>query len=79
MKALVFQAHRTGYGIDQVENPMTVGQLRAMLEDLDDDMIVICGHDNEYTYGSLSHEADIREEHEGEYGKEYETVDIVYA
>lgn len=75
MKALVFQANRTGYGIEQVENAMTVGQLREMLECLDDDTIVICGHDNEYTYGSLSLTAELREDHEGEWGTEWETVD----
>lgn len=79
MKALVFSANRTGYGIDQVENPLTVRELRDMLEGLDDDMIIICGHDNEYTYGSLSREADIREEREGEYGIEYDPVDVIYA
>ena len=76
-RALVFGADRTGYGIEQVERPLTVGQLRELLEDLDDDMIVICSHDNGYTYGSLSHGADIMEESEGEYGPEWETVDEV--
>ena len=79
MRALVFQADRTGYGIDQIENPLTVRELREMLEELEDDMIIICGHDNEYTYGSLSREAEVREEYEGEYGTEYETVDVIYA
>lgn len=79
MKALVFQADRTGYGIDQIENPLTVRELREMLEELEDDMIIICGHDNEYTYGSLSREAEVREEYFGEYGPGYETVDVIYA
>ena len=79
MKALVFQARREGYGIDQVENPITVHELRDMLEGLDDEMIIICGHDNEYTYGSLSREAEIRDGYEGEYGMEYNPVDVIYA
>ena len=79
MKALVFNANRDGYGIGQVRSPMTVAELRNLLEDLDDDMIVICSHDNGYTYGSLSRSAEIREEVEGEDGSEWEAVDEVWA
>ena len=79
MKALVFNANRDGYGIEQVRSPMTVAELRNLLEGLDDDMIVICSHDNGYTYGSLSRSAEIREEAEGEYGSEWEAVDEVWA
>lgn len=76
-QAIVFQTSRDGYGIDQLTNILTVGQLREMLADLDDDMMVICSHDSGYTYGSLSRVAEIREEQEGEYGIEYETVDEI--
>lgn len=76
-KVLVFEAPRTGYGIDQVNRPMTVGELRAFLEDYDDDMAIICSHDNGYTYGSLSREVSIREEEKGEYGPEYIETDLV--
>ena len=76
-QAIVFQASRDGYGIDQLTNILTVGQLREMLADLDDDMMVICSHDSGYTYGSLSRVAEIREAQEGEYGIEYETVDEI--
>lgn len=78
-QALVFAANRDGYGIEQVRHALTVGQLRAMLEDIDDDTLVICGHDSEYTYGTLSIEAEIREECEGEYGTKWETIDTVCA
>ena len=37
--------------------------------------MVILSHDNGYTYGTLSKNASIREEREGEYGIEYEEVD----
>lgn len=74
-QALVFEASRTGYGINQIQNAVTVGQLRKMLEGLEDDMMVILSHDNGYTYGTLSRKASIREEQEGEYGVEYEEVD----
>lgn len=76
-KALVFEVSRDGYGIDQIRNPMTVGDLRAFLMDLDDDMMVICSHDRGYTYGSLPRRATIREEREGDYGTEYEEVDEI--
>lgn len=42
-------------------------------------MMVICSHDNGYTYGSLSTRAEIREEVEGKYGTEFETVDEISA
>lgn len=66
-KALVFEARRDGYGIDQVRSPVTVGELKVLLEDIDDDMLFILSHDNGYTYGSLSRYGTIREEVEGEY------------
>ena len=52
-RALVFEALREGYGIDQIQNPMTVGELREFLEDFDDDTLFILSHDNGYTYGSI--------------------------
>lgn len=60
-----------------MKNPMTVGQLKELLEDLDDDVMIVIGHDNEYTYGTLSRNASLREEVEGEYGTEYEEIDEV--
>lgn len=83
-KALVFDAPRTGYSIDQVVNAaMTVGDLRAMLEDMEDDTLIICSHDNGYTYGSLSRCVSIYEEHESEdeeeFDPEWEEVDMIYA
>lgn len=57
--AIVFEARREGYGIDQLfeghfEEPMTVGCLREILEDLPDDMYFVLSHDNGYTYGSIN-------------------------
>lgn len=74
-KALVFEASREGYGIDQIRNVVTVGELKAMLADMDDDMMFVLSHDNGYTYGSISRVASIREEAEGEYGTEYNEID----
>lgn len=75
MQALVFQAQREGYGIDQIRHQVTVGDLKAMLEGLDDDMLVVLSHDNGYTYGSLGYGAEIRESTDGEYGQEWDTLD----
>lgn len=52
--AIVFQAKREGYGIDQLNSPMTIGQLKELIADLDDDTLFILGHDNNYTFGSIS-------------------------
>ncbi len=53
-RALVFEALREGYGIDQIYKPMTVGKLKEFLEDFDDDTLFILSHDNGYTYGSIN-------------------------
>ena len=52
-RALVFEAAREGYGIEQIRRPMTVGELKAFLEDFDDDTLIVLSHDNGYTYGSI--------------------------
>ena len=52
--ALVFEASRTGYGIDQIKKPMTVGELQAILDEYDDDTLIILSHDRGYTYGTLN-------------------------
>ena len=52
-RAIVFEAPRTGYSIDQVKAPMTVGQLREFLEEFDDDTLIITSHDRGYTYGTI--------------------------
>lgn len=68
-KALVFEAERTGYGIDQIGRPMTVGELREFLEDYDDDTLFILSHDNGYTYGSIRDDeaSDWSEDEDGEW------------
>lgn len=74
-KALVFEARREGYGIDQIENPVTVEELRRFLEDFDGDELIILSHDNGYTYGTISRGCTLQEERDGEYGTEYEEID----
>lgn len=54
-KAIVFEAPRSGYGIDQIAGrAMTVGELKGILEELEDDTLFVLSHDNGYTYGSIS-------------------------
>lgn len=53
--AIVFEASRDGYGIDQIaDKAMTVGELKSLLEDYDDDDLFVLSHDRGYTYGSIS-------------------------
>lgn len=52
-KALVFEAGRTAYGIEDVK-AITVGDLIAFLQDFDEDTLFILSHDRGYTYGTIS-------------------------
>lgn len=54
---LIFDARRTGYGIDQVKRTMTAGELVAFLENFDEDTHVYLSYDNGYTYGGFTEEA----------------------
>ena len=73
-KAVVFEAPRQGYEIDQLNSPITVGQLRAILEDYDDDTLFILSHDNRYTYGSISEYgfSEFSEDEDGEWSEDDE-------
>lgn len=53
-QAVVFEASRTGYELDQVRRPITVGELRDFLDQYEDDVLFFLSHDNGYTYGSIS-------------------------
>ena len=59
MKRLIINAMRESYGKDDIRT-MTAGELRAFLEDFDDDTPVILSHDSGYTYGGIR--ADLFEE-----------------
>ena len=59
MKKLVIEAHRDGYGIDQIRHTMTVGELIEFLEQYDEDTPIYLGHDRWsngkfYTYGGIN-------------------------
>lgn len=70
-KRIIIEAHRTGYSPEQIDEPMTVGELKRILEDYDDDAPIYLSHDRGYTYGSFE-EYDIREEYKTADG-EWET------
>ena len=66
MKALIMEAERTGYAIDQVRGTMTVGELIAFLSDFDEDMSIYTSQDNGYTYGGIGYDNFREEEGDGE-------------
>lgn len=52
---VTIEAHREGYGVDQIGHTMTVGELVSYLTQWDDDTPVCISNDNGYTYGSISY------------------------
>lgn len=73
-KVLVFESGRAAYDIAHVKDPVTVRELREMLEMLDDNLPIIFSHDVGYTFGSINRTATIMEAHEGEYEPEYKVA-----
>ena len=51
---LSISARREGYAVDQISNTMTVGELKRLLEDYDEDMEVYIRNDNGYNYGGIT-------------------------
>lgn len=68
-KAIVFDADRTGYSIDQVDEPVTVGDLIQFLEDFNEDDIIILSHDRGYTFGTLNLRSGVTEYEKDENGE----------
>ena len=54
--ALIFNADREGYGIDQIQRTMTVGDLIDFLSQYDEDMPIYTAHDGHYTFGGVREE-----------------------
>lgn len=54
MAMVIISADREGYGIDQVRQTMTVGELVALLQDYDEDAPVYLSHDNGFTFGGIT-------------------------
>ena len=66
--AVIFEAERQGYSVDQVEDKaMTVSELLRILEDYDEDDLIIMSHDNGYTYGSIWHKGEAVKSADGEW------------
>ena len=67
--AVIINANREGYGIDQISRTMTVGDLIELLSQYDEETPVYIGNDQKdygwYTYGSIN-EWDVCEKGEEE-------------
>ena len=72
--AILIEAHREGYAIDQVRNTLTVGELIAFLSDYEEDTPLYLSHDGGYTYGGISYDC-ISEERIQDESEEEETED----
>lgn len=53
-EVLMYKTFREGYGIDQIWETMTVGELISFLESFDEDKPVYLSFDNDYTYGGIT-------------------------
>lgn len=56
MDKLIINTMREGYGVDQIKNTMTVADLKALLDDYDDETPIYLSFDNGYTYGGITEE-----------------------
>lgn len=64
MDKLIINTVREGYGLDQIRNTMTVGELIELLQDYDEDTKIYLSFDNGYTYGGITSES-FQEDDEG--------------
>ena len=53
MDKLIIIANKDAYSTNDVYGTMTVGDLKAFLEDLEDDTPIYLSFDRGYTYGAL--------------------------
>ena len=53
MEKLFFNGNRNGYTPEQCGHTLTVGELREILAEYDEDTPIYLNNDNGYTYGSL--------------------------
>jgi hypothetical protein len=55
MQSIIYlEARREGYGIDQISETMTVGELIGYLSQFDEDAPIYLSHDGGYTYGGIT-------------------------
>ncbi len=52
---LMINAEHEGYGIEQIQKTLTVGELIAYLEDFDENTEIYLKHDGGYTYGGITY------------------------
>ena len=52
-KEVIIRTHRDGYAINQVGKTMTIGQLKYLLDEYDDDAKVYISHDGGYMYSRI--------------------------
>ena len=67
MKAIIIQAKRQAYGVEDIVSDSRTLTIRELIEELsqyDEEAKVVLSHDNGYTYGGIT-ERDI-EDYEGE-------------
>lgn len=53
MAQLILNTVREGYGTDQIDETMTVGELIRYLEGYDEDTKIYLAFDSRYTYGGI--------------------------
>ena len=53
MEKLIINTSRDAYSVKDILNTMTVGDLKAFLEDFEDDTPIYLSFDNGYTYGAV--------------------------
>lgn len=51
---LTVSVENSGYSVEQVKRTMTVGELKSLLEDFDDDLPIFTKFDNGYSFGGLA-------------------------
>jgi len=66
MDKLIIIANKDSYSTNDIRYTMTVGDLKAFLEDLEDDTPIYLSFDSGYTYGALKENS-----MEIEYGEDY--------
>lgn len=67
MKPVFIEGTRTGYGIDQCKNSITVGELIEILQEYDSSQPVYLCNDGGYTYGEITRDTIYEPEDNAEY------------
>lgn len=53
MERIIINARREAYGIEDIYDTLTAGELIRILKDFDEDTPIYLSHDNGYTYGGI--------------------------